>query len=64
MHRLKYIAVALPLLLIVSVASREAHEEWSARQYVEKTSRAMFSGQPMVENSVSNDSIYPSKKSI
>ena len=61
MHRLKYIAVALPLLLIVAASSREAHEEWSARQGVEKTSRAMFACQPMVENSASNELVNQSK---
>lgn len=64
MHRFKYIAVVLPLLLVVSVASREAHEEWAARQHVEKTNRAMFSGQPMVNTSASNELVRPTKSRI
>ena len=64
MRRLKHIAVALPLLLIVAASSREAHEEWSARQGVEKTSRAMFACQPMVEKSASNELVRQSKNQI
>ena len=52
------------VLLIMCAASREAHEEWSARQSVESTSRAMFSGQPMVDSSASNDLVHPSKNNI
>ena len=64
MHRLKHIAVALPLLLVVSVVSREAHEEWAARQTVEAKNRAMFSCQPMVERSASNELVRQSKNRI
>ena len=66
MKRLKHIAVALPLLLIVSAASREANEEWAARQVVEANNRAMFSCQPMVEPSTGDSSylIHPPEKQI
>lgn len=64
MHILKQIAVILPLLLIVTASSREAHEEWSARQQIETKSRAMFSCQPMVDNSASTDLIRSPKNSV
>ena len=54
----------LPLLLVFAVGAWEAHEEWSARQMVEAKSRAMFSGQPMVEKSALSDPFHPSKNSI
>lgn len=57
MHRFKHIALVLPLLLLVSTASREAQDEWAARQHVEKTSRAMFSGNPVAWRSQSEEAL-------
>jgi len=62
--RSKYIAAVLPLLLVFAVGAREAHEEWSARQMVEAKSRAMFSGQPMVEKSAQTYQNPASNKGI
>lgn len=59
MHRFKSIVLVLPLLLIVSVASQEAQDEWAAKQYVEKTNRAMFCGHPIAEPSADNGYIQP-----
>ena len=67
MHRLKHILAALPLLLIVlvaSAASRDASDEWDARQYIEKTNRAMFRGHPVAEPSAGNSYIQLSKNRV